>query len=188
MAVTEGTVLLTLACVIDAVLLLKGERMKLIKILPFILTIAVMTVIFVFSSQSRADSADLSEGLTVKIVNTVPVIKDKPPEVKKQIVKDIHNCIRKSAHFLLFSLLGISSYLMFIVMKYGSCEQKKWLYAIIFCALYASFDEIHQTFVPGRSGEIGDIILDTAGAMAGSTVFVNLKDIFTGIFKRLKNT
>ena len=65
--------------------------MKIIRILPFIITAAVMSVIFMFSSQSKAVSADLSEGLTVKIVNTVPVIKDKPPEVKREIVKDIHS-------------------------------------------------------------------------------------------------
>ena len=162
--------------------------MKIIRILPFIITAAVMSVIFMFSSQSKAVSADLSEGLTVKIVNTVPVIKDKPPEVKREIVKDIHSCIRKCAHFLLFSLLGISAFLMFAVMKYGSTEQRKWLYAIIFCAVYAAVDELHQMFVPGRSGEMGDIILDTAGAMAGSTVFINVRDAIIVMYKQFKKS
>lgn len=42
-----------------------------------------------------------------------------------------------------------------------------WLIA----ALYAASDEIHQLFVPGRSGQLSDVILDSAGALAGVAVF-----------------
>ena len=33
--------------------------------------------------------------------------------------------------------------------------------------LYAVSDEIHQTFVPGRSGEVGDVLIDTFGVLIG---------------------
>lgn len=42
-----------------------------------------------------------------------------------------------------------------------------WLIA----ALYAASDEIHQLFVPGRSGQLSDVILDSAGALAGVAAF-----------------
>lgn len=34
-------------------------------------------------------------------------------------------------------------------------------------ALYAASDEFHQLFVPGRSGQISDVLLDSAGVCFG---------------------
>ena len=45
-----------------------------------------------------------------------------------------------------------------------------WLIA----ALYAASDEIHQLFVPGRSGQLSDVILDSAGTLAGVAAFTVL--------------
>lgn len=45
-----------------------------------------------------------------------------------------------------------------------------WLIAV----LYAASDEIHQLFVPGRSGQLSDVILDSAGALAGVAAFTVL--------------
>ena len=33
--------------------------------------------------------------------------------------------------------------------------------------LYAASDEIHQLFVPGRSGQLRDVLLDSDGVAAG---------------------
>jgi VanZ family protein len=38
-----------------------------------------------------------------------------------------------------------------------------WFLAV----LYAATDEIHQTFVPGRSGRLTDVLIDAAGAAVG---------------------
>jgi VanZ family protein len=40
--------------------------------------------------------------------------------------------------------------------------------AIVF--LYAASDELHQVFVPGRTGQISDVVVDVAGAGAGLTL------------------
>ncbi|MFR1872919.1 MAG: VanZ family protein [Coprococcus sp.] len=37
-------------------------------------------------------------------------------------------------------------------------------------ALYAVTDEIHQLFVPGRSGQITDVILDSCGGLIGAVL------------------
>jgi VanZ family protein len=42
-----------------------------------------------------------------------------------------------------------------------------FLLSVTFCIIYAISDEIHQTFVLGRSGEAIDVILDSVGASAG---------------------
>jgi VanZ family protein len=45
---------------------------------------------------------------------------------------------------------------------------------ILLCFLYASSDEIHQLFVPGRSGSFIDILLDTFGSSC-AIVFLERK-------------
>lgn len=44
-------------------------------------------------------------------------------------------------------------------------------------SLYAATDEIHQLFVPGRSDQMSDVILDSAGAMAGILVLAAVRKI-----------
>lgn len=42
--------------------------------------------------------------------------------------------------------------------------------SIIFSFLYACTDELHQIFVPGRSAQFRDILIDTLGASFGATI------------------
>jgi VanZ family protein len=37
------------------------------------------------------------------------------------------------------------------------------MYSFILCFLYACSDEIHQLYVPGRSGNIKDVFVDSIG-------------------------
>ena len=46
--------------------------------------------------------------------------------------------------------------------------------AVFIGFLYASTDEFHQTFVPGRSGEIRDILIDTFGVLLGALIVTRL--------------
>ena len=41
--------------------------------------------------------------------------------------------------------------------------------------VYAATDEFHQLFVPGRSGQISDVLLDSAGVMAGLLVLAAVR-------------
>ena len=40
---------------------------------------------------------------------------------------------------------------------------------------YAATDEIHQLFVPGRSGQVSDVLLDSAGVLAGLLVLAGVR-------------
>lgn len=39
---------------------------------------------------------------------------------------------------------------------------------MLITAGYGVFDEVHQVFVPGRSGDVYDLLADAAGAIAGT--------------------
>ena len=43
--------------------------------------------------------------------------------------------------------------------------------AFVFCFLYACSDEVHQLFVPGRSGNIIDVGIDSIGSYFGILFF-----------------
>ena len=40
--------------------------------------------------------------------------------------------------------------------------------ALCWCLLYAATDEYHQTFVPGRSGRVSDVLVDLLGSAIGT--------------------
>ncbi|MDK1727101.1 VanZ family protein [Dellaglioa algida] len=73
--------------------------------------------------------------------------------------------IRKAAHFMTYFLMAG---FIFLGLKN---RIKKWRYsgfiAIACAAIYASFDEFHQSLTGGRSPLVQDVILDTIGATAG---------------------
>ena len=55
--------------------------------------------------------------------------------------------------------------------------KRKVLYSIALGGSYAITDEIHQYFVSGRSGNIFDVGIDTAGVVAGVRVYLGLRKI-----------
>ncbi|MBQ7160370.1 MAG: VanZ family protein, partial [Clostridia bacterium] len=58
---------------------------------------------------------------------------------------------------------------LFCQAYYGFTDKGGFLIpaSVLSAALFAASDELHQLFVPGRSGEIADIALDSGGALLG---------------------
>lgn len=52
---------------------------------------------------------------------------------------------------------------------------RAWWVGVTVSALYAITDEVHQTFVPRRYGNPGDVLLDTLSAVAGLGVWYILR-------------
>lgn len=57
--------------------------------------------------------------------------------------------------------------ILFLLIYYGLHKtikyQYKLLISLIISILYACCDEFHQLFIPGRSGQFKDVIIDTIG-------------------------
>lgn len=76
--------------------------------------------------------------------------------------------IRKGAHFFTYFLIG---FFWFLGLK--KRVRHEWLTILLSVLLaigYASFDELRQSFNPGRTGLMADVILDTAGAVVGIVI------------------
>ena len=152
--------------------MISGENPHLLfkRIIAYCFTLLVMTSIFYFSSQPAAKSTQVSKGITKKIVNAVTKNKNIPQKKKKEMVKKLNDFFRKLAHFSLFLLLGISVFIsssLTFVKSGNHYIQKNALISFIISFLYAISDEFHQHFVPGRSPEIRDVLIDSSGSIIG---------------------
>ena len=108
-----------------------------------------MALIFLLSSQNAAVSSGTS-GNVIRLIAGIfrPGFGSLPAAEQAEIVASLQFLVRKSAHFSIYMILGLAT----------SCAV---------CLLYAASDEIHQLFVPGRSGEVRDVMIDFSGAVLG---------------------
>lgn len=136
-----------------------------------------MIVIFCFSAQPSASSSAMSSPLAETLVDVLyPSFETKPVEEQLRLLDFWTLVIRKCAHFAEYTVLGL-----LLVLAYGSCRSTQTgkalfetlrpirvpLIAFLIGAAYAASDELHQRFVPGRSGRISDVLLDSAGVLTG---------------------
>lgn len=81
----------------------------------------------------------------------------------------------KTVHMIEYAIFG---FLLYITMKnspYPSFRDHAMLFAIIIGILYGMSDEFHQSFVPGRSANIPDLVADALGVTLAQT-FIFIKD------------
>ena len=125
------------------------------RIILFALVISWMILIFWFSSAGHEVSSGQSERVVqgVQYVTNISV-----PEM----------VVRKAAHVFLYFVLGIL--LTLLVRTYHIRWRSVVLWAVGIACAYAATDETHQSLVGGRSGQVSDVLLDTAAACAGAVV------------------
>ena len=127
--------------------------------IKIVLLLLWMAVIFAFSSADATESTESSH-MVGRIVGRIVMEDFSGWEMEEQeaFAETIDFYVRKSAHFTEYMVLGILCYL--------ALEGKKRL-SWLLGTCYAVSDEIHQLFVPGRSCQLRDVMIDSAGVMAG---------------------
>lgn len=121
------------------------------KKLNIILVIIWMIFIFIMSSFNSNESSNQSNFI-VNILSNIFNISN---------IEILSLIVRKLAHFIEYTILGILVYNL--IYSYN----KKIYISTIICIIYAISDEIHQLFVPGRSCQILDILIDSMGSVTG---------------------
>lgn len=77
----------------------------------------------------------------------------------------------KLEHALAFGILGALAYLALGVRRReGRPDFRPILLAVLVVTLYAVFDELHQSFVPGRDPSFYDGLADAGGAVLAVTL------------------
>ena len=103
--------------------------------------------------------------------------------MKKDVISNLQFVVRKSAHFIGYMILGI---LVFIFICQFEDINKKFIISWIICIIYAASDEIHQLFVPGRSGQVRDVLIDSAGSFLGIFLMTICRKLLYSFKNRLK--
>ncbi|HUJ31447.1 MAG TPA: VanZ family protein [Candidatus Acidoferrum sp.] len=99
----------------------------------------------------------------------VPVLHWLFPGASQHTLFQMHHVIRKCGHFVEYFIL---SWLLLRSIRGPNRGIKlAWaLVAIGLVACYASLDEFHQMFVPGRGPAVADVLLDTTGGIAAQAI------------------
>ena len=119
-----------------------------------------MLLIFSLSGQDGITSLKQSNFI-VKIIENFSFFEDFEPEI-------ISTIVRKSAHFFVYFVLALILYHLV-----GSGKSYTGIYYTFFAVfLYACSDELHQSFVMGRGAKFSDVLIDSAGGIAGIFMYI----------------
>ena len=125
-------------------------------LLAYGLLIAWALVIFYLSSEG----SDASSGRSDVIVQTV-----QSWGVATTGTDFMTFLVRKSAHIIAYFIFGGLAYN--VIRHYKLPVRRALLASGAIVLVYALSDEFHQLFVPGRSGELRDVVIDTAAGVMG---------------------
>ena len=125
-----------------------------------ILAVVWMAIIFAMSARTGVESSEDSEYIG-RIVGAVivPGFEEMSEAQQADYALAIDHTVRKTAHAMEYGFLGV---LLLGTLYDGSVRNCLAAWGI--SAGYAVSDEIHQLFVPGRSGQASDVLIDSIGA------------------------
>lgn len=159
----------------------KGK--KIYTAIALILLVLLYIMIFFFSSENAEQSSDISVRVTKALLQIYYKIMGggEGPAVE-YTVSSTEGLIRKMAHFTEYAGVGFLSYSM--VAAWHGTVWKGQLFVVVQLIVSAGLDEFHQYFVPGRNAAFTDVLIDTAGGIAG--MFVVLAGTFLWNRKKQK--
>lgn len=131
------------------------------KISSVLLIVIWMLVIFNFSSDTGDESGGLTEELLVKVTMVLTDIEPNTEEMREVVNKWMFPT-RKAAHYFVYFVLA---FLVMNTLYIMGINRYTLIITSIICILYAAFDEYHQTFVSGRTGQISDVLLDSSASL-----------------------
>jgi len=143
------------------------KKSLIIKILIWVPVILMAGTIFGFSKQDGDESQGLSNRVAQVIVNAaddVDII-EVDDSNNDYYVSILQVPIRKGAHMTEYAIFGLLILLALYVDD--AFYRLRYIISYIGATAFAITDEIHQLYVPGRSGKVTDVIIDSIGCLIG---------------------
>jgi len=118
---------------------------------------------FIFAMSTDLGSSEHSS----RIIE--PVIRWIKPDATPEQFEFVHFIVRKLGHLSEYAVLGL---LVFRALRHtlpAPLAKFSWQtagIALLITAAYAATDEVHQSFVPGRTPAFGDVLIDSSGALS----------------------
>ncbi|MCD7864613.1 MAG: VanZ family protein [Clostridiales bacterium] len=140
--------------------------MKFKRYLIWILPTAVAVMIFCFSAQPGDESARLSGGLSLRLLDFLT--RWDPAIDSAAFLDRVSTPIRKAAHITEYTLFYFT---LLAAWHVTGLRKRKWVGASVLTVfLYACSDEFHQLFVAGRAGRFTDVMIDCSAALIISLI------------------
>lgn len=132
-----------------------------------------MVVIFVMSTNVGSGAR------TSRILE--PLLRRIAPRVSSATIAQVHFLVRKAGHLTEYAILALLLRNALRRSAPPGAPMHPWrtfAWALLITAAYAATDEFHQSFVPGRTAAIGDVLIDTTGglvALAGAAMWTRIR-------------
>ena len=156
----------------------KKLKINVLRVILIALLLETFFVIFGFSNQNAEQSSSLSTKVAKFVLKQVYGSEEK---IEQPVLERTQKVIRKLAHFSIYTLVGFL--LMSFVSTYNLDEKKRCLISLGIGIIYATSDEIHQAFVPGRGPQITDVMIDTMGVLLGLLIVLTIIELYKKIKK-----
>ena len=130
------------------------------RILAWFPVILWMSLIFFASTDAGSPKR------TSRIIG--PILRWIKPDISPETISNIQHVVRKGAHLFEY---GVLASLAWLARRFERKNWREWSWRefrviVLFCAIYAATDELHQQFVSSRHASPLDVALDTTGAVA----------------------
>lgn len=92
------------------------------------------------------------------------------PSMSQPHVEQVHYAFRKGCHMVEYAILAVLAWRAIRQPQRNDPRPWKWSeagLALAIALLYAASDELHQSFVPSRTGQVSDVLVDVIGGAAG---------------------
>jgi VanZ family protein len=126
-----------------------------------------MGVIFALSAETGTESSGLSGAVVDVVTKVTGAVGLHPDHDTLQLV------VRKLAHFSAYLILGALAIVAWRrwpgARAARSGRRVRWdlIGPALIAIAYAGTDEAHQLLVTGRSGQVTDVLIDSAGVLVG---------------------
>lgn len=143
------------------------QRVRVAYLIVVWLPVLVMLLVIARESTAAFGSVQTSPMLR-------PIYESLFGHVRDDAWEQIHHYIRKTGHFVGYGTLGVTWLRAFLLTwlqpfrHRTAAVWRRWSLQMAVCctALVASLDEVHQSYIPDRTGMVTDVFLDTGGAIA----------------------
>ncbi len=160
------------------------SKRKVLRVVLLVLLLLQLGLIFKLSDEPARQSESTSGGFIETLLRTWD--KDfsaRDAETQRLQVERLQKSVRTLAHLSEYTLLGLTA--AGVAWTFDQ-RKKALLLAAAGCVLWAVSDELHQALVPGRSCQLSDIAVDSAGALLGMAALSLLLQLIFAVMKKRK--
>ena len=122
---------------------------------------------------------------TLQVTNEYGITHSNPSATKLAKASQLINApMRKVMHASVYLVLAFFIILLMNIILNNKHYWIALIITMILCVGFAISDEYHQTFVSGRTGQVLDVCIDSAGAICGALIYSSYYVMYKAGYKK----